>query len=116
MHFTVHLRSKQTYQDDFSYGLVFIPCPVWVKGRRQVLNLNPERPDLRPGAIERLIQHECIGDKLVGEKQAIVLVHPLGHGSMADLVTLQRDLLQQGFKTTVCGEVDHTGPVAPDSE
>lgn len=113
MHFTVHLRSEHTYEDDFSYGLVFIPCPVWVKGSNLVLNLNPERPDLRPGCVEQLLEQEGIGDKLKGAKQAVVLVHPLGHGSMADLVTLQQDLLSQGFKVSVSGEIDKTGPIAP---
>lgn len=113
MHFTVHLRSEHTYEDDFSYGLVFIPCPVWVKGSKQVLNLNPERPDLRPGSVERLLEQEGIRDNLKGTKQAFVLVHPLGHGSMADLMTLYQDLLSQGFRVSVSGEIDKTGPTAP---
>ena len=112
MHFTVHLRGEKTYQDDFSYGLVFIPCPVWTKGSKQLLNLNPERPDLRPGSVARLIEQEGINKKLTGTKQATVLVHPLGHGSIADMVTLQRDLLEQGFSVKVYGEIDNTGPFA----
>lgn len=110
MHFTVHLRGENTSQDDFSYGLVFIPCPVWTKGSKQLLNLNPDRPDLRPGCVARLIEQETIKDKLTGSKQAIVLVHPGGHGSIADMATLQRDLLEQGFSVKVYGEIDNTGP------
>ena len=112
MHFTVHLRSEKTYQDDFSYGLVFIPCPVWMKASKQLLNLNPERPDFRPGSVARLIEQEGIGEKLIGAKQAIILVHPLGHGSIADMVTLQRDLLDNGYSVKVFGEIDNTGPFA----
>jgi hypothetical protein len=110
VHFTVHLRGENTTQDDFSYGLVFIPCPVWMKGSKQLLNLNPDRPDLRPGSVARLIEQEGIKEKLVGSKQAIVLIHPQGHGSMADVTTLLRDLLEQEFCTKVYGEIDNTGP------
>lgn len=70
------------------------------------MNLNPERPDLRPGAVELLIQHERLGDRVTGDKQAVVLVHPLGHGSLADLATLEQDLSCQGFSTTVYGVAD----------
>lgn len=110
MHFTVHLRGEGTTQDDFSYGLAFIPCPVWTKGAKQVLNLNPERPDLRRGSVGRLIAQEGIQAKLSGAKRAVVLVHPSGHGSLADLATLQRDLLDEGFRVSVYGELDGTGP------
>jgi hypothetical protein len=27
-----------------AYGLVFVPSPVWVHGRRQLINLNPKSP------------------------------------------------------------------------
>ena len=101
MHFTVHLRSKQTCEEDFSYGLVFIPTPVWTKGNAHLLNLNPGRPDLRLGSIGQLIKQEHLGDRLKGGKQAIILVHPLGHGTIADLVTLQRDLLEEDFEVRV---------------
>ena len=77
MHFTVHLRSKDTYQDDYSYGLVFIPCPVWTKGAREVLNLNPERPDYCEGSIAKLIKKERLKKKLTEQKEAIILIHPI---------------------------------------
>ena len=32
MHFEVTFRSKETYEKHLSYGLVFIPGPVWIKG------------------------------------------------------------------------------------
>ena len=113
MHFTVHLRGEGVTQNDFSYGLVFIPCPVWIKGAKQLLNLNPERPDFRLGSVARLIEQEGIGSKLSGSKQAAVLVYPGGHGSIADMTTLQRDLLEQGFSVRVYGEIDNTGPYSP---
>jgi hypothetical protein len=114
MHFTVHLRSEETYQDDFSYGLVFIPCPVWVKGKEQILNLNPERPDYCKGGIARLIAHEKLSGVLQGKRIAIVLIHPIGHGSMKDLATLQEDLLGEGFDVSVHGNLELKGPFITD--
>jgi hypothetical protein len=109
MHFTVHLRGEKTYEDDFSYGLVFIPSPVWVKGSEHLLNLQ-YGPELRLGCVARLIEHEGIAGKLTGKKEAIVLVHPIGHGSRADLATLQSELFEQGFTVKIYGEIDNTGP------
>ena len=110
MHFTVNLRSEQNLQDDFSYGLAFIPCPVWVKGTKQVLNLNPERPDFRLGSVAKLMAQEKIGKKWTGARMAHVIIHPVGHGSAADLVMLQRDLLAEGFTVGVSGQIDKNGP------
>lgn len=110
MHFTVHLRSVQTYQDDFSYGLVFIPCPVWIQGTKQILNLNPERPDYQMGSIKKLIHQERLTGKIADAKSASILIHPVGHGSIADLVVLQRDLLSEGFTVKVYGELENKGP------
>ena len=42
MKFTVVFASSDS--TDLSYGLVFIPCPAWVRGNRVILNLNPENP------------------------------------------------------------------------
>ena len=103
MHFTINLRGEKTYQDDFSYGLVFIPCPVWVKGAEEILNLNPERPNYVKGSIAKLINSEKLSSKLTGEKEASVLVHHVGHGSDDDLTTLVNDLEEEGFKVNVYG-------------
>ena len=40
MHFEVTLRSNETYEKHFSYGIVFIPCPVWVKGDLDWVKMN----------------------------------------------------------------------------
>ena len=112
MHFTVHLRDDKNDENDFSYGLAFIPCPVWIKGTNQILNLNRERPDYRMGSIKKLISQEKLKKKLSGQRFAHVIIHPVGHGSIADLVTLQRDLLAEGFSVTLSGEIDNTGPFA----
>ena len=109
MHFTINLLSEQNQHDDFSYGLVFIPCPVWVKGTQQVLNLNPERPDYRVGSVAKLMAQEKIGVKLAGTRMAHVIIHPVGQGSAADLTMLQQDLLAEGFSVSLSGQLDKTG-------
>lgn len=110
MHFTVNLSSELDENYDFSYGLAFIPCPVWMKGNEQVLNLNPEGPDYRLGSVKRLIEQEEIGPELFGAVHAHVILHPAGHGSAADLIMLQRDLMAEGFTVTVCGQMDVRRP------
>ncbi len=110
MHFTVNLCSRENHQDDFSYGLAFIPCPVWMKGTDEVLNLNPERPDYRMGSIKKLIRHEKLAKHLPGARIAHIIVHPEGHGSADDILMLNRDLLAQGFSVHVYGQLDNAHP------
>ena len=40
MHFTVVFDGHE--DTDLSYGLVFVPCPVWMEGKRELANLHPE--------------------------------------------------------------------------
>jgi hypothetical protein len=116
MYFTVNLRSEENECDDFSYGLAFVPCPVWVKGDEILLNLHPEYPHYRLGGIKRLIEQEGIGEKLPGAVCAHVIVHPVGYGTAADLATLQSDLEAEGFTVVLCGQIDDSeasDPKAP---
>jgi hypothetical protein len=114
VHFTVILRGSDTYEADHSFGLAFIPCPVWIDGTRHVLNLNPDRPDYRMGSVKRLLEKEGLADKLGEFGVASIIVHPMGHGSIADLVMLQRDLGSLGFAVRVYGEIEaNKSPFAP---
>ncbi len=113
MHFTVHMRSKGAYAEDYSYGLVFIPCPVWIKGDKEILNLNPKRPTYQLGSIKKLIKKENISNKFPYAKSAYVIVHPIGHGSIADFSTLLKDLQSEGFTVQVCGELGSNCNVIP---
>jgi len=106
VHFTVNLRGAGTYQDDFSYGLVFIPCPVWVQGKREVTNLNPENPHYTLGSIRKLMDKEGLAGTLKGEKTAIIIIHNVGHGYMRDLTALLEDLRSEGFAVKVYGQID----------
>jgi hypothetical protein len=106
MHFTVHLRNEDTYQDDLSYGLVFIPCPVWVKGKDEILNLNPERPDYCKGSISKLIKKEGLEKEFTVKRQAVILIHRIGYGSKKDFQTLQEDLIDEGFEVSIYGDIE----------
>ena len=100
MHFTVYLRGKDTDEADYSYGLIFVPSPVWIKGNEQILTLDV-RPDYIEGSVARLIEEEKLGDKLKEAKCANILVHHIGHGTTKDLATLTNDLEKEGFSVQV---------------
>jgi hypothetical protein len=85
---------------DLSYGLVFIPCPVWVRGNKEIINLNPERPDYQLGSVRKLMDREPIERNLV-ERSCTVIVHSVGHGSQKDFDNLITDLKVESFKATV---------------
>jgi len=102
LHFEVTFRSKETYEKHLSYGLVFIPVPVWVKGSEQVLNLNPRTPAYQKGSVNRLIEQEKLNFN--ENKEAVVAIRDIGHGTRKDFDTLKEDLADSGFKVIVYGE------------
>lgn len=100
MHFTVVFRGSESV--DLSYGLVFIPCPCWVKGNDTVINLNPSTPLLEPGSVARLIDHENLRSLLaIDTQQCTIVVHPEGHGSATDLAQVRSELESAGFAVCV---------------
>lgn len=100
MHFTLVFSGPE--HRDLSYGLVFIPCPVWVAGDREVLNLDPSNPHLQPGAVARLLEKEALGPLLTeGPRRCVVVIHPEGNGSEADLATLLQDLGAERFAVSL---------------
>ena len=103
MHFDITLRSNETYEKNYSYGLVFIPCPVWVKGSKHILNLNPETPKYVKGSIAKLIESEKIDTDLINEKEAIINIKHIGHGTDEDMLNLKNDLREEGFKVSIYG-------------
>lgn len=104
MHFTVNFRSSDVYGQDYSYGLVFIPCPVWVRGASEIVNLNPEKPAYRLGSVRELLKHEHLEDVLSDKKEAVIVVHSIGYGTVQDLQLLQNDLINEGFLVSICGQ------------
>ncbi len=96
MKFTIVFRSYESY--DVSYGLVFIPCPVWIQGKREIINLNPEFPEYKIGSVKRLIKTEKIKEHLTKEiRDCTLIVYPEGNGTKNDLENLEKDLEQEGF-------------------
>ena len=104
MRFTVVFAGAE--HRDLSYGLVFVPCPVWVAGDRQVLNLHPEDPHLQPGAVARLLKAETLEAlRSEGSRHCVVVVHSGGNGSALDLAALLEDLRAAGFTVSLAGSV-----------
>ena len=100
MKFTVLFQGDENR--DLSFGLCFVPCPVWTRGSQELLNLHPERPDLQPGAVGRLrsLPSLCDEFKSIGTNVTVV-AHPLGCGTDADLQVLLADLASEGFSASV---------------
>src|SRR5690242_7651869 len=102
MHFTVSFAGPE--QRDLSYGLVFVPSPVWVAGDHEILNLNPDDPHLQSGAVARLTAREDLKPVLAQRPlRCTVVVHREGHGSPRDLETLLEDLKAEGFSVSLAG-------------
>jgi hypothetical protein len=76
-----------------SYLLCFIPCPVWKKGDKEIINLHPEFPHLKSGDIKSLIEKE----NLRGLKKVALVVHETGHGSEKDLDCVVLELTDLGI-------------------
>jgi len=90
------------YEDrDLSYGLVFIPSPVWVQGSRQVVNLSPEDPHYRRGGVKRLLAAERTEVDLEVVKRCTVVAHREGHAQPQDMIELVSDLEDEGFSVTL---------------
>lgn len=108
MRFTVVFSGRES--SDLSFGLCFVPCPVWYRGTDELLNLNPERPDLQPGAVARLRALPSLREQFANaSRTAVVVVHPEGHGTPADQQTLLADLDREGFQVTVVRPAPATG-------
>jgi hypothetical protein len=104
VHFTVVFDGPENR--DLSYGLVFVPCPVWMAGDREILNLHPDYPSLRLGDVAALLEKEAVRS-MIGKapRRCTVVAHSAGHGSVDDLAMLLRDLTEEGFAVAVAGSV-----------
>ena len=100
MKFTVVFPSHESH--DLSYGLVFIPCPVWVRGTEEILNLHPDQPTYQKGGVRRLFnQEQIVICQEESKKPCLLIVHQTGHAQKEDLDTLHHDLLAEGFQVNV---------------
>ena len=100
MHFTVHLRGDDTWEEDYTYGLVFNPNPRWVKGGSVVLSLE-SKTGYQVGSVKALLKAEKLTRKLKKPLRATILVHDVGLGTPRDYQNLICDLESAGFVTTI---------------
>jgi hypothetical protein len=104
VHFTVVFDGPE--HRDLSYGLMFVPSPVWMAGDREILNLHPDYPSLRLGDVAALLEKEDVRSMLEkASTKCTVVVHSAGHASEKDLATLRRGLTEEGFAVAVAGSV-----------
>jgi len=97
MKFTVVFPSHESI--DISYGLVFIPSPVWVQGEKDILSLNPSTPNYQKGGVNRLLEKEQLTKLTENDQtQCALIVHQTGHAQKDDLEALKQDLVSEGFK------------------
>ena len=99
MRFTLTIDSSE--DRDLSYGLVFIPSPVWVQGSRQILNLAPDNPHYQRGGVKPLLTAERLQFDPDRTKRCVVVAHPEGHATADDMVELVSDLKDEGFAVTL---------------
>lgn len=99
MRFTVVFESVNE-DEDYSYGLVFAPTPIWVKGEEWLINMNQTGPEYKEGGIRQLINRELLSGKI--ENTCLILIHEKGYGTINDLEVLCNDLKREGFKIRIC--------------
>ena len=104
MHFEVTLRNKNNLEQHSSYGLVFIPCPVWIKGDAQLINLNPSSPRYQLGSVKKLLDKENLKFSMENKNEAAVVVRHVGHGQEEDMNNLKVDLSANGFTVFLFGK------------
>lgn len=92
MQFSFVFESKEGQNS--SYLLCFIPCPVWKKGDKEIINLHPEFPHLKPGDIKSLIEKENLHEF----KSVALVVHQTGHGSEKDLDCIIEEFSELGSR------------------
>ena len=88
MQFTFVFESK--VGQNLSYLLCFIPCPVWKKGNKDIINPHPEFPHFKVGDIKSLLEKENLSDI----KNAVLVIHESGHATKDDLLNIHIELEQ----------------------
>lgn len=95
MKFTVVFKGYESL--DLSFGLVFAPCPIWIRGDEIVIKADSRDSHYQLGSIKKLIETEGLQSKLL-EKKAVVIGHGIGYGCESDLKGLIKDLRNEGFE------------------
>ena len=116
MHFTVTFASR--YEENLSYGLAFLPCPVWMRqgsnmGESDCWLTVPDRsrPDYRIGHVSALFGTEPgLRQSAMVTPHAVVIAWPSGYGTENDLATLLADLQWEGFTTDLLRVAHESSP------
>ena len=103
MQFEITLRDQSKLDQHLSYCLVFIPSPVWIKNKKQLINLNPSSPKYQRGSVKKLIKKENLKFKESLKKEAVIVVNDVGHGTIKDLDNLKFDLKSENFNVIIYG-------------
>ena len=119
MHFTVICEGE--VDDNWAYGLSFLPSPVWLKQGSGDVSLNdglphgdalgtpanylkviePVSPTLQPGSVQQLLDHEPgLATAIRAQHRAVIVTHDGGHAAEQDLNVLTRDLESHGLNVT----------------
>ena len=87
---------------DLSVGMVFIPCICWVIGDKIISNDHPESPNYNKGDFQKLVklsQFSHLKDTL--KKKLILVIHPDGHGTDADIARLIQDIKMEFYEVVI---------------
>ena len=96
MQFTFVFESKEG--QNLSYLLCFIPCPVWKKGNKEIINLHPEFPHFKVGDIKSLLEKENVSDI----KNAVLIIHKCGHATKDDLFKISKVIDKKDYNFSSC--------------
>ena len=96
MHFTVVFNSHIMFE--LSYGLVFVPNPVWKRGDTEVSRMHPDIPGYQRGDLKPIVDLEDMTCGIaLDPRAAAVIVHSTGSGTEEDLSNLLADIEEAGF-------------------
>jgi len=103
MKFTIVFPSSES--NDFSIGVVFKPCLVWMQGREDLSNPHPESPAYIQGDLRDFLSMEGMRDSIATHTNVVtVIVLPVGHGTIKCLALLTADLEAEGFLVNVVSQ------------
>ena len=100
MKFTLVFSGKE--HEHLAIGCVFAPCLLWKEGQRTVLIPHPDYPLYKSEDFQHLLRSTAIGEKITNSNREMVLVvHEIGHGTDKCLSSLRADLVDSGFEVTL---------------
>lgn len=105
LRFTVKFATGQ-FSEPLSFGLDFVPCPVWTQDRQEIINLNPDNPHYQIGSVRRLLEKvPDIAEK--SSRYCVILLDGKGNADGEDLNNLVKDLSGNGFTVQVLDRRNH---------